>query len=112
MKVFRVGDHNITFTSVKDESEHPLRDIGEDDVLAIITLIIDGGEVEMDPVPESDEGRDPAEFIIYKELHSQFKKICDERADILKRIDDKFADARTYYEDDELKSDLLETELD
>ena len=113
MKVFQVGDHDISFMRIKDDkSWHPLRDIDEEDVLAIITLIIDGGDVEMDSMPESDEGRDPAEFIIYKELYSQFKKICDERADILKHIDDEFADARAYYENDELKSDLLETELD
>ncbi len=110
MKIFQVGEHNITFMRVADESWHPLRDIDEDDVLAIISLIIDGEEVDMDPVPESETGRDPAEFIIYKELHSQFKQICDERSSILKRIDDQFSEARAYYEEDGLKCDLLESE--
>lgn len=110
MKAFQVEEHGISFVRVADGSKHPLRDIDENDVLAIISLIIDGGEVEMDPVPANDEGRDPAEYIIYKELYSQFKKIEDDRTGILRRIDDKFADAKSYYEDDDLKCDLLEPE--
>ncbi|WP_322154764.1 hypothetical protein [Paratractidigestivibacter sp.] len=108
MKAFQVEEHGISFVRVADGSKHPLRDIDENDVLAIISLIIDGGAVEMDPVPETDAGRNPAEFIIYKELHSQFKKVCDEREGILKRIDDQFADARAYYEGDGLKNALLD----
>ena len=108
MKIFQVNSHGISFMQTKDKSWHPLRDIDEDDILAISSLIIDGEEIEMDPVPEDNNGRDPAEFIIYKELYSQFEKITNDRESILKRIDDKFAEAKTYYESDELKYDLLQ----
>lgn len=107
MKVFQVEDHRITFRLGKNESFRSLQDINENDILSIVSMIIDGKDIEMDLVPEDEIGRNPAELIIYKELYSQFEKIINERDEILRRIDDEFADARSYYEGEELKNDLL-----
>ena len=96
MKIFKVEPHAISYFG-SDGSYHPIRDITENDILEIIGKIIDGEEVEMDVLPDSSKGHNPAEYVIYQELHKQFSSISNKRCDTLRRIDSEFAEAEAYY---------------
>lgn len=107
MKIFEVEPHAIKFYG-SDCTFHPIQDIAEDDIFDIVGKIIDGEEIEMDPVPDSDKGYNPAALVIYKELHKQFSTISDSRDDTIRRIDSEFAEAEAYY-DGEGAGNLLES---
>ncbi len=107
MKIFKVEPHVIKYYG-SDGSFHPIQDIAEDDIFDIVGKIIDGDAIEMDPVPDSDKGYNPAEFVIYKELHKQFSAISNSRDDTIGRIDSEFAETEAYY-DGEGAGNLLES---
>lgn len=107
MKIFEVEPHAIKFYG-SDGTFHPIQDIAEDDIFDIVGKIIDGEEIEMDPVPDFDKGYNPAALVIYKELHKQFSVISNSRDDTVRRIDSEFAEAEAYY-DGEGAGNLLES---
>lgn len=107
MKIFEVEPHVIKFYG-SDGSFHPIQDIAKDDIFDIVGKIIDGEAIEMDPVPDSDKGYNPAALVIYKELHKQFSAISNSRDDTIRRIDSEFAEAEAYY-DGEGAGNLLES---
>lgn len=96
MKIFEVEPHVIKYYG-SDGAFHPIQDIAEDDIFDIVGKIIDGEVIEMDPVPDSEKGYNPAAFVIYKELHKQFSAISNSRDDTIRRIDSEFAEAEAYY---------------
>ena len=108
MKKFEVEPHIIKYYG-SDGAFHPIQDIAEDDIFDIIGKIIDGEVVEMDPVPDSDKGYNPAALVIYKELHKQFSAISKNRDDTIRRIDSEFVEAEAYY-DGEGADNLLESD--
>ena len=107
MKIFEVESHVIKYYG-SDGAFHPIQDIAEDDIFDIVGKIIDGEMIEMDPVPNSDEGYNPAALAIYKELHKQFSAISNNRDNTIRRIDSEFAEAEAYY-DGEDAGNLLES---
>ncbi len=107
MKIFEVKSHVIKYYG-SDGAFHPIQDIAEDDIFDIVGKIIDGEMIEMDPVPDSDEGYNPAALAIYKELHKQFSAISNSRDDTIRRINSEFAEAEAYY-DGEGAGNLLES---
>lgn len=107
MKIFEVEPHVIKYYG-SDGAFHPIQDITKDDILEIIGKIIDGEEIEMDPVLDSDKGYNPAAFVIYKELRKQFTAISNSRDDTIRRINSEFAEAEAYY-DGEGARNLLES---
>lgn len=107
MKIFEVEPHVIKYYG-SDGAFHPIQDIAEDDIFDIVGKIIDGEVIEMDPVPDSDKGYNPAALVIYKELHKQFSAISNSRDDTIRRIDSEFAEAEAYY-DGESADNLLES---
>lgn len=108
MKIFEVEPHIIKYYG-SDGAFHPIQDIAEDDIFDIVGKIIDGEVIEMDPVPDSDKGYNPAALVIYKELHKQFSAISNNRDDTIRRIGSEFAEAEAYY-DGEGADNLLESD--
>ena len=107
MKVLMLEEHGASYCVSAKDRPRPISDISENDVLAIVDLILDGIEIEMDEPPVNYDSRNPAELVIYRELHKQFKALTSKREEKLKAIDDRFKDARAFYCDEGLKNDLF-----
>lgn len=107
MKVLILQEHGAAYCTTEKDTLHPISDMSEDDVLAIVNLILNGVNLEMDKPPEDDGPRKPAELVIYRELYRQFSALVAKRDEKLKVIDDIFKDAEQFYEDDELKNGLI-----
>lgn len=107
MEVLRLEKHGASYCLTANDSPHPISDISENDVLAIVSLILDGAELDMDEPPADDDARNPAELVIYRELYKQFKGLISKRDAKLKAIDEKFKDAEVFYGDEGLKNDLF-----
>lgn len=108
MKILAIEEHEALFRTTEGDSFHPIKDISEDDVLAIVKLILDGSDLEMDDEPSNDEGRNPAELVIYRELKKQFSSLISKRDEKLQAINDQFRDAEAFYKDERLKNELFE----
>ncbi|OUO89849.1 hypothetical protein B5F40_09220 [Gordonibacter sp. An230] len=107
MKVLILEEHGASYRTSEDGAPHPISDISEEDILAIVNLILDGAEFKMDEPPENDNARNAAELVIYRELYKQFTDLVSKRDEKLKKIDDKFKDAEAFYNDEELKNSLI-----
>jgi hypothetical protein len=109
MKVLIWNDHDGSFCSDPQGQTHPIRDISEQDVLAIMRLILhDPASVEMDPLPTDRDNVDQAALVIYEELSKQFASMIAKRDIVIARIDKKFEEARSYYNQDDVQ-DLFDT---
>lgn len=101
VKILSWNTHSGSYCVDENGDEHPIQDISEDDVLAIMRLILnDSSVIEMDPVPTDKDNVNPAALVIYEELHKQFTSMIDQRATIIERIEKKFDSARSYYSQD------------
>lgn len=108
MKILTWTGHDGLYHSTKDNNDHPIRDITEDDVLAIMRIILDGNEsVDMDPVPSNRDNVNLAALVIYEELHKQFGTMIQQRDAVVERVDKQFEAAMSYYSDTDI-SDLFE----
>jgi hypothetical protein len=104
MKVLIWDDHNGKFQASKKDQAHPIHDISEKDVLAIMRLILDGTEeVEMDPVPTNTDNVNQAALVIYEELYKQFLSMISKRDGILDQINKQFKEAESYYAENEIQ---------
>lgn len=109
MKVLIWNGHDGNFCSDPQSQAHPIRDISEQDVLAIMRLILkDPSAVEMDPLPTDRDNVDQAALVIYEELFKQFASMIAKRDGVIEKIDRKFEEARSYYKQEDVQ-DLFDT---
>lgn len=109
MKVLIWNGRDGSFRSDPQGQEHPIRDISEQDVLAIMRLILDDStSVEMDPLPTNRDNVNQAALVIYEELAKQFQSMIAKRDSVMTRIDKKFEEARSYYNQEDVQ-DLFDT---
>ncbi len=105
MKVLVWDGHNGRFQASSQDQTHPIHDISEKDVLAIMRLILDGTEaVEMDPVPTNTDNLNQAALVIYEELYKQFSSMISKRDSILDKINKQFQEAESYYTQNEVQN--------
>ena len=108
-KILIVQPHNLSYKVPDSDSEHPITDISEQDVLSIVESILrDPNSVLMDNLPSDTSQINPAAVVIYEELKAQFDSLIQKKPALDARLDANFATAEQYYSDVNPKSDLLE----
>lgn len=97
MKVLELREKRAFLINPDTQNPCPLKDISEDDILAVVKAMYQGNQVECDPVPTAEECPNEAERVIYTELKSQLDKLQTELPQLLRDIDSKFSDAEDFY---------------
>lgn len=83
---------------VSDESCYKSVELIEkEDVLDMLTYMLDHDDCSFDPFDEK-ALQNPAQQLIYKELHSELTKVYASRKEIVQRINDQFKEIESKYE--------------
>ncbi|MEG0374032.1 MAG: hypothetical protein RR672_00235 [Raoultibacter sp.] len=111
MKILEV-DNKHAYLIPKEGTRILVKDINEENILEVTKQLIDNPEVEMDAVPEEEDCPNPAERVIYGELHKQVTALLLKRDTLLSGIEAKFEEAEKFYNQAEPFEELNWAETD
>lgn len=111
MKILEV-DNKHAYLIPKEGTRILVKDVNEENILEVTKHLIDNPSVEMDAVPAEDDCPNPAERVIYEELHKQITALLSKRDTLLSGIEAKFEEAEGFYNQGEPFEELNWAEAD